>query len=98
MSSICDSVFGQTPTINNEAVNKDDITAVATNSRNKIVAALLRNDLEPCLGLSGSGQEVSIMRSTLIRIAYVMRYLTCYRMIWIILIEITDVNYLSVMT
>lgn len=67
MSSICDSVFGQTPTINNEAVNKDDITAVATNSRNKIVAALLRNDLEPCLGLSGSGQEVSIMRSTLIR-------------------------------
>jgi hypothetical protein len=31
------------------------------------VAALLRNELEPNLGLTGSGQEVSIMRSTLIR-------------------------------
>lgn len=67
MSSICDNVFGVTPVINNEAVNKDEITSIATNSRNKIVSALLRNDLEPGLGLSGSGQDVSIMRSTLTR-------------------------------
>ena len=67
MSSICDTVFGRTPVVNNEAVNKDEITTIAANSRNKIVAALLRNELEPGLGLSGSGQEVSIMRSTLVR-------------------------------
>ncbi|MGM9929325.1 MAG: hypothetical protein ACI35P_15385 [Bacillus sp. (in: firmicutes)] len=67
MSSICDNVFGKTPIVNNEAVNKNEITTVAANSRNKIVAALLRNDLEPGLGLSGNGQEVSIMRSTLVR-------------------------------
>ena len=67
MSKICDRVFGMTPIINNESVNKNDITNIAANSRNKIIGALLRNELEPNLGLSGTGQEVSIMRSTLLR-------------------------------
>ena len=67
MSVICDDIFSQTPVINNEAINKNDITAMAANSRNKIITALLRNELEPNLGLVGSGQEVSIMRSTLVR-------------------------------
>lgn len=66
LSDICDHVFPHTPKINNEAINKNEITTVAANSRNKIVAALLRNDLECNLGLTGSGQEVSIMRSTLV--------------------------------
>lgn len=67
MSQICDRVFGLTPVINNESVNKNEITSIAANSRNKIISALLRNELEPNLGLSGTGQEVSIMRSTLLR-------------------------------
>lgn len=67
MSKICDQVYSCTPVINNEAMNRNEITPTANNSRNKIVAALLRNELEPNLGLTGSGQEVSIMRSTLIR-------------------------------
>lgn len=67
MSQICDQVYLCTPVINNEAMNKNEITPTANNSRNKIVSALLRNELEPNLGLTGSGQEVSIMRSTLIR-------------------------------
>lgn len=67
MSDICDSEFSMTPVISNEAVNRDEITSIARNSRNKIVSALLRNQLEPNLGLNGTGQEVSIMRSTLIR-------------------------------
>lgn len=67
MSKICDDVFGLTPIINNEAVNKNEITSAALNSRNKIISALLRSELEPSLGLTGTGQDVSIMRSTLIR-------------------------------
>lgn len=67
MSKICDQVYSLTPVINNEMVNKTDITSIAATSRNKIVAALLRGELEPGLGLAGNGQEVSIMRSTLIR-------------------------------
>lgn len=66
MSNICDSIFSKTPVINNEVINKNEITGVATNSRNKIIAALLRNELDTNLGLNGSGQEVSIMRSTLV--------------------------------
>ena len=66
LSDICDSIYSQTPVINNEVINKNEITSMATNSRSKIVAALLRNELEPNLGLVGTGQEVSIMRSTLV--------------------------------
>ena len=67
MSRICDVVYSETPVINNEAINKNKPTSMAVNSRNKIIAGLLRNELENNLGLIGSGQEVSIMRSTLIR-------------------------------
>lgn len=67
MSDICDKTYFNTPVINNEALNKNEITTQAGNSRNKIISALLRNELEPNLGFTGTGQEVSIMRSTLIR-------------------------------
>lgn len=67
MSDICDSVFYKTPVINNEVINRDELTTIAFNSRHKIITSLLRNKLEPDLGLTGYGQDVSIMRSTLIR-------------------------------
>ena len=67
MSDICERVYSRTPVINNEAINKSELTGVAVNSRSKIIAGLLRNTLEPGLGLTGTGQEVSIMRSTLLR-------------------------------
>lgn len=67
MSKICDTIFALTPVINNEAMNRNEITSIANNSRTKIIAALLRNELETNLGFTGFGQEVSIMRSTLVR-------------------------------
>ncbi len=67
LSEICYDVFCQTPIINNEALNKIEPTSTAVTSRTKIIAGLLRNELEENLGLTGTGQEVSIMRSTLIR-------------------------------
>lgn len=67
MSEICENVYSRTPAINNEAINRDEITSTANNSRSKIIASLLRNELEPNLGLVGTGQDVSIMRSTLVR-------------------------------
>lgn len=67
LSKICDTSYSKTPIINNEVINRHELTPVATNSRNKIIAALLRSELEVNLGFSGSGQEVSIMRSTLLR-------------------------------
>lgn len=67
LSEICEETFSLTPVINNEAINKNDITSMAYNSRSKIISGLLRSELEKNLGLTGSGQGVSIMRSTLIR-------------------------------
>lgn len=66
LSDICDDVFSKTPVINNEAINKNDITQMAYNSRRKILAGLLRNPLEKNLGLTGCGQDVAIMRSCLL--------------------------------
>ena len=67
LSDICDRVYCDTPIINNEAINKIKPTNAAIMSRSKILAGLLRNELEHNLGLTGTGQEVSIMRSTLLR-------------------------------
>ena len=67
MSDICSDVFTMTPVINNEVINQHYPTSMAVNSRSKVVAGLLRNRLEDNLGLTGTGQDVSIMRSTLLR-------------------------------
>lgn len=66
LSDICSTQYDKTPIINNEAINKNEITSMAYNSRKKILAGLLRTPLEKNLGLSGSGQDVAIMRSTLL--------------------------------
>lgn len=67
LSKICYSVFPDAPVINNEAINKSEITSIAHSSRKKILAGLLRSPLEENLGLSGSGQDVAMMRSCLLR-------------------------------
>lgn len=68
LSDICDSTYYYSPIIVNESINKNVLTKVASKSRNKIISALLRNNLEPDLGFVGYGQEVTIMRSTLLNI------------------------------
>jgi hypothetical protein len=66
LSEICFKTYPYTPVINNETINKDIITTAALNSRNKVVAGLLETNLDINLGLSGTGQDISFMRSTLI--------------------------------
>lgn len=72
LSGICDALYGLTPVINNEVINKEEPTSIAVNSRNKLIAGLLRTELEPNLGLTGSGQDVSIMRSTVVNTGIVV--------------------------
>jgi hypothetical protein len=67
LSKICEETYIHTPIINNESINKNYLSPAALKSRNKVIAGLLADKLEPNLGLSGNGQEVSIMRSTLVR-------------------------------
>ena len=67
LSDICERIFALTPIINNESINKNVLPTVAINSRAKLLTGLLEDELAPQLGLSGTGQDVSIMRSTLIQ-------------------------------
>lgn len=67
LSEVCKKKFSLTPKINNESINKNELPSVAINSRYKILTGLLANELNANLGLTGTGQDVSIMRSTLIR-------------------------------
>lgn len=67
LSKICEDIYPHAPTINNESINKNILPTVAINSRAKLLNGLLSTELEPNLGLSGTGQEVSIMRSTLVQ-------------------------------
>lgn len=40
LSDICDDAYSLTPVVNNEAINRNDITSIASNSRSKIIAGL----------------------------------------------------------
>jgi len=67
LSNICEQTYPHYPTINNESINKNILPTVAINSRNKLLNGLLSNVLDSNLGLTGTGQDVSIMRSTLLQ-------------------------------
>lgn len=68
LSDICDITYPSTPIVNNENINKDVLSSVAINSRSKLTTALLDSiTIEKNLGLVGTGQDVSFMRSTLIQ-------------------------------
>jgi len=67
LSEICAETYPNTPIINNESINKDSLPTVAINSRSKLISGLLENELNVNLGLTGTGQDVSFMRSTLIQ-------------------------------
>ena len=67
LSEICEKTYPNTPVINNESINRDNLPNVAINSRGKLISGLLENELNVNLGLTGTGQDVSFMRSTLIQ-------------------------------
>lgn len=66
LSKICQSIYTQMPVIKNEVINKDILSSVAINSRSKVINGLLSNELQPNLGLTGTGPDIFIMRSTLV--------------------------------
>lgn len=65
LSSICEKVYPETPIINNEMLNKNELTSMAIHSREKLLNGIIRDFQRPGFGLSGSGQEISFLRSSL---------------------------------
>lgn len=63
LSSLCDEVFGNTPRITNESLNKNELTGIAFSSRTKILKALCAPVLAENFGFVGNGQETSMARS-----------------------------------
>lgn len=66
LSNICYNTYDKTPIINNEMINKDTVEKSIVSARNKIVDGLLETHLQPMLGLSGNGAEVSLTRALLV--------------------------------
>ncbi len=66
LSKICEDSYYKTPIINNEMINKDMIEKSIISARNKIVTGLLESFLDPMLGLTGNGPEVSLTRVLLV--------------------------------
>ena len=66
LSKICQKTFCKTPVVNNEMLNKNLLTGAALKSRSKLIDAILTWG-DASLGLSGNGQEVSFMRSAILR-------------------------------
>lgn len=61
MSNICNNLYGRTPKINNELINKRKLTPVILKARSKIVDGIFDGNIE----FEGNGPEVTITRATL---------------------------------
>ncbi len=70
-------MYSHTPVINNKTINKDIITTAALNSRNRVIPGLLKTSLDVNLGLSGTDQDISFMRGTLIKTGILLNEKTC---------------------
>ena len=63
LSDISDEIYSKTPHIPNELINREHLSTAMVVGLKKLVAAILTNEDEEELGLSGNGPEVSIYRA-----------------------------------
>ena len=66
LSDICSQLYNLTPIINNETLNRNTLSSVALRTRDKVIEALLQQELTPTLGQKGSSQGMSFVRSALL--------------------------------
>ena len=64
LSQLCDDVYSLTPKLNNEPLNKKELTGAARKSRNILIEAIFNAPYSD-LGITG-GQELSFKRSSLL--------------------------------
>lgn len=66
LSKICDEVYHKTPLIRNELINRRKISGTITTARKKLIQAMLENEDQENLGITGYPAEMSIYRSLLL--------------------------------
>ncbi|MYK18513.1 hypothetical protein F4055_10165, partial [Candidatus Poribacteria bacterium] len=66
LSKICDGVYHKTPIIRNELINRRKISGAVTAARKNLIRAMLENDDQKNLDITGHPAEMSIYRSLLL--------------------------------
>jgi len=66
LSDVCDESFAKCPVIRNELINRNRLSSAAARARRELIEAMLTNERIPLLGMSGTGPEVAIYRTTLL--------------------------------
>lgn len=67
LSSICDTYYYKYPIINNEIINKNNLSKVAITARTKLINGLLEDAIQPLFGEKGNSQCLSFAKSVLVR-------------------------------
>ena len=65
LSEVCDEIYDKTPIIRNELINRREISGAATTARKKLIQAMLENENQENLGITGYPPQMSIYRSLL---------------------------------
>jgi hypothetical protein len=65
LSEICDSVFSSAPRIDNEIINRRELSSAAAAARGVLLRRMIESSTLPTLGLDGDPPERSIYRSIL---------------------------------
>ncbi|MDX2078981.1 MAG: hypothetical protein SFZ02_21290 [bacterium] len=66
LSKICEEVFGETPTLNSDGLNKHQPTTQQIKASEKLINALFTSELSKTLGFEGYGPEVLNLNTLLI--------------------------------
>jgi len=72
LSDVCDQVFPSTPILYNELLNKREPSAVQVRAANKVIDAIISNNVAENLELSGHGPDVMAIR-TILRMPGILR-------------------------
>lgn len=65
LSNVCDTVFVECPKINNELINREQLSSNITSARRQLVTAMVEHEKEERLGLTGFPPEAMIYASLL---------------------------------
>ncbi len=65
LSDLCDRTYFQGLVLDNELINRRELTSQGAKARRELIEAMLTNADKPSLGLAGYGPEVAMYRSVL---------------------------------
>ena len=67
LSDAADGVYGDTPRVRNEMLNRAELTSQGAKARSLLLRAMIEHGTEPGLGMQGYGPEVAMYRAFLER-------------------------------